>query len=236
MGWGFSMLALFVGLAAGLTVRLVRFENIENNVASCCVVIAATLLGLATHGAVVSATTSYWSAQQEVGPEELDFTVRKHLTGRLCRERRVVGVLGEGRVRLCDANLEFELGVLQCRDRARRSGSRLLGDDLFVGGDHGGDHVDRTLGRGLGSPDRQEISFEFAIGRHDRLDLVSVGIATEQLGGSERHRSRFEDLGFVGDVAALIDVCREGIGEDRGTARVTQENRALGAVDGGLNV
>ena len=93
MGWGFGILALFVGLAAGLTARLVRFENVEifkNNVASCCVAIAATLLGLTMYGLVIFATTPHWSAQQEVGPEELDFTVRKYLTGQLCRERRIV--------------------------------------------------------------------------------------------------------------------------------------------------
>ncbi len=86
-GLGFGPLVLLVGLSAGLSARLMPFAN---PVASWSVVVAATVFGLATHGLVVSATTSHWSAGEEVSREELDFTVQKYLTGQLCRQRRVV--------------------------------------------------------------------------------------------------------------------------------------------------
>ncbi len=153
----------------------------------------------------------------------------------LCLEWSVVRMLTEGLICLGDAHLEFELRILQGGDGVLRCLLGLFRDDLFIGSDDGVDDIDSSLCRGLGRMNGQEVRFELSIGRNDCLDLVGAGIATEHLGSPHRHGSRFENLRFVGDVSALVDVGRERIDIDGGAAGIRQQDGPGRREDGRLN-
>lgn len=86
-GWGFSPLAIPVGLLVGLTtLRSAGFEPAER----LAIAGVATLLGLTLFGLL-----SYqppWQAEQNINRDDLDELCVQIVAMRLCRERQMMGV------------------------------------------------------------------------------------------------------------------------------------------------